>query len=41
MSQSFLNEFLEYLDAEDKEKCVDFIIKKLDNKEIEVSTFYS
>ena len=41
MSQSFLNEFLEYLDAEDKEKCVDFIIKKLDNKEIEVSTLYS
>jgi len=41
MFQLFLKEFLEYLDAEDKEKCVEFIIKKLDNKELDISTLYS
>ena len=41
MAQSFLNEFLEYLDAEDKEKCVNFIIKKINNKELDISTLYS
>ena len=34
------NEFLEYIDSENKEKCVNFALKKLNNKEIDVSTLY-
>ena len=34
------NEFLEYIDKEDKEKCVEFVLSKLNNKELDVSTLY-
>ena len=34
------DEFLEYIDKEDKEKCVEFVLNKLDNKEINVPTLY-
>ena len=34
------DEFLENIDKEDKEKCVEFVLNKLDNKEIDVSTLY-
>jgi methanogenic corrinoid protein MtbC1 len=34
------DEFLDYIDKEDKEKCVEFVLNKLDNKEIDVPTLY-
>lgn len=34
------NEFLEYIDKENKEKCVEFVLNKLDKKELDVPTLY-
>ena len=37
----FYEEFLNYLDNEEKENCVEFIISKLENKELNILTLYS
>jgi methanogenic corrinoid protein MtbC1 len=37
----FYEEFLKVLENEDKENCVEFIISKLDNEEIDVPTLYT
>ena len=37
----FYEEFLKFLEIEDKENCVEFIISKLDNEEIDVPTLYT
>ncbi|MFX1257252.1 MAG: B12-binding domain-containing protein [Promethearchaeota archaeon] len=38
---SIYEEFLEYLDNENKEKCVKFVISKLESKELDILTLYS
>ena len=37
----FYDEFFEFLENEDKENCIEFIISKLDRKEIDILTLYS
>ncbi|MFW9898736.1 MAG: B12-binding domain-containing protein [Candidatus Thorarchaeota archaeon] len=37
----FYETFLKFLDNENKQKCVEFIISKLDSKEIDIPTLYS
>jgi methanogenic corrinoid protein MtbC1 len=34
------DEFLGYIDKEDKEKCVEFVLNKLNNKELDIPTLY-
>jgi methanogenic corrinoid protein MtbC1 len=37
----FLEEFVRHLDEENREKCVDFVLSKLDSKEIDVVTLFT